>query len=98
MIERLLSQEQEWDDEPQDGSDGERGESLAMHAEGWCWWGGSGDDKDPEEHKPVRLPVPKAKPEVDCVVRWCCLFYDGALLTGCSSRIVSIGNMVNGIN
>ena len=69
-----------------------------MHAEGWGWWGGSGGDKDSEEHKPVRLPVPKAKPEVDCVVRRCCLFYDGALLTGCSSRIVSIGNMVNGIN
>ena len=52
-----------------------------MHAEGWGWWGGNGNDKNPEERKPVRLPVPKARPQGDCVVNWG-LFYDGALLTG----------------
>ena len=74
VIERLLSQELEWDDEPQDDDNsGEEGGSLAMHPEGWGWWGGKGDDKKDEgEHKPVRRAVPEAKPEVDCVVSRAC--------------------------
>jgi len=78
VIERLLTQELEWDDEPQDDDNsGEEGESLAMHLEGWGWWGGKGDDKKDEgKDKPVRRAVPEAKPEVDCVVSQTCSWYE----------------------
>ncbi|KIJ63381.1 hypothetical protein HYDPIDRAFT_41212 [Hydnomerulius pinastri MD-312] len=65
IIERLLGEELEWGEEPPAGDD-ESGDDEDISSSGWGWWGGKGDDKDKEKKK-VRVAVPEAKEEVDCV-------------------------------
>ncbi|KAF9228979.1 alpha/beta-hydrolase [Gyrodon lividus] len=71
VIDRLLTQELEWDDEPPKGDDenGESDEGEGVSTRRWGWWGGKDDDKDKDTdmEKEVRLAVPVAKEEVDCV-------------------------------
>lgn len=70
IVERLLSQELEWADEPPPEDD------KTVSQMGWPWWGGGnkdkdkdkGKDKDKETKKKVKLPVPVAKEQLDCVV------------------------------
>ncbi|KAH7890131.1 Alpha/Beta hydrolase protein [Phlebopus sp. FC_14] len=65
VINRLLSEEIEWDDEPGDGDDDKK---VAVQR-GWGWWGSGDEGEEEEEDKPkkVRRPVPEAREEVDCV-------------------------------
>ncbi|KAF8437532.1 Alpha/Beta hydrolase protein [Boletus edulis BED1] len=60
VIERILSEDVEWGDEPP--ADGDKSVSRMS----WPWWGSGDKDKD-KDTKKVKLPVPVAKEEVDCV-------------------------------
>lgn len=66
VVERLLTEDIEWADEPPPDDDN----SVAQMS--WPWWGSGDKDKDKDTKKKVKLPVPVAKEEVDCVV---CLYF-----------------------
>jgi putative lipase involved disintegration of autophagic bodies len=61
VVERLLSEELEWANEPPPDDD------KSVSRISWPWWGGGNKDKDKDTKKKVKLPVPVAKEEVDCV-------------------------------
>ncbi|KAF9239108.1 Alpha/Beta hydrolase protein [Melanogaster broomeanus] len=68
-VERLLAEELEWSDEPEgDDQSGESGEGNDVWKSGWGWWGGGkDDDEDKDKKQKVRLAVPVAKEQTDCV-------------------------------
>ena len=91
IVERLLSEDFDWADEPPPDD-----KSVARMS--WPWWGGGDKDKDKDKDpkKKVRLPVPVAKEEVDCVVSLGSSVLCSATGAHDDERIALTGSMVNG--
>lgn len=96
VIDHLLTQELEWDNEsPSGGEKNDFMKNLDIDPAGWGWWGGKGDEKNKPKQR-IRRPVPKAEPQMDCMVGWNLTPMYNYLRS--NFRIALIGNMVIGRN